>query len=399
MLFDGTWNDDRHPETETNIFRLRQLIEKATRDATGGNGWVEQRIFYDEGVGTGYLDRLTGAIFGTGLSEKVREGYRFLSQFYGAGDEIYIFGFSRGAFTARSLAGFVAASGLLRENECTKQNLSFAWEYYRTPPKKRWPADKAALEKLCTSDVRIKFLGVFDTVGALGIPLGWAGNWRNVGDRFHDTKLGSLIDYAFHAIAIDEHRGPYVPALWAEPDHHNNLRVEQVWFPGVHCDVGGGFRVSPDAEADTLSEITLYWMISRLRAFTKIVIAMPERPLSRKPEEPHDWFGLFFFSRLTPTYRLIREAPLKGPLTWRHYCYTLPPPDHPFKEYLHVSALELLAAGPKYRPENLCSAIDFLQSRGKNELQVVDYDGNELPGNEVEVRLNRISLARQHPAG
>src|SRR5262249_14164365 len=205
LLFDGTWNDERHPDAATNIVRLWQLIAKGTREA--GKDPIKQRIFYDEGVGTGFLDRLRGGIFGSGLSEKVREGYRFLSQFYEPGDEIYIFGFSRGAFTARSLAGFLAASGLFRKDGCDPPKPAFAWRYYRTPPKKRWPADKAALEKQCTPEMRIKFLGVFDTVGALGIPLGWAGNWANLGDRFHDTKLGSAIDLAFHAISIDEHRG------------------------------------------------------------------------------------------------------------------------------------------------------------------------------------------------
>ena len=168
LLFDGTWNDERHPDAATNIVRLWELIAHGSREAKDRNESVDQRIFYDEGVGTGYLDRLTGGFFGSGLSEKVCHGYRFLSQFYEAGDEIYIFGFSRGAFTARSLAGFVAASVLLREEECNRDNLAFAWKYYRTPPKERFPADRATLQ-------------------------------NNLGNRFHDTKLGSAIDFAFHA--------------------------------------------------------------------------------------------------------------------------------------------------------------------------------------------------------
>jgi hypothetical protein len=386
LLFDGTWKDEHHPDAATNIVKLWQLIARGTREAAAGNESIKQRIFYDEGVGTGFLRRLRGGMFGSGLSEKVREGYRFLAQFYEPDDEIYIFGFSRGAFTARSLAGFLAASGLLRRAECNAKNLAFAWRYYRTPPKERWPADKAALEKVCTPDVRIKFLGVFDTVGALGIPLGWAGNWFNRGNRFHDTKLGSAIDFAFHAISIDEHRGPFVPALWAEPDHNNNLCVEQVWFPGVHSDVGGGFKIEDGNDIDAISEISLYWMVSRLQAWTKLVIAMPEKSLSKRPARPHDYFGWFVFSRWAPTFRLIKETPLTHRLKQRHSCYTLPPPDHPYKEYLHVSALDLLAADPKYRSPNLLSALKRPLEKGP--LAVVGYDGEELPG-ELERRLNQ----------
>src|SRR4051794_33407798 len=103
LLLDGTWKDECHADVCTNIVRLWQLIEKGTREAKGPNRRVDQRIYYDEGVGTSHLDRLLGGAFGRGLSENVRQGYRFLSQFYEADDEIYIFGFSRGAFTARSL--------------------------------------------------------------------------------------------------------------------------------------------------------------------------------------------------------------------------------------------------------------------------------------------------------
>ena len=124
-------------------------------------------------------------------------------------------------------------------------------------------------------------------------------------------------------------------------------------------------------------------MISRLRALTNIVIAMPNQPLAGKPAKPHDYFGWFVFSQLTPTYRLIKEATLMHRLKRPHYCYTLPPPDHPYNEYLHVSALDLLAAAPKYRPPNLLSAV-------RRQLPVVDYDGKELPPDEVEVRLKCI---------
>jgi hypothetical protein len=127
-----------------------------------------------------------------------------------------------------------------------------------------------------------------------------------------------------------------------------------------------------------------FWMISRLQTFTKLAIAMPERPLVKKPAKPHDYFGWFVFSRRAPTYRLIKESILKPALKRRHFCYTLSPPDPPFKEYLHVSALDLIAADTRYRPPNLLSA---LKSRSeKNPLPVVGYDGEEL-SEELERRL------------
>ena len=233
LLFDGTWNHDQDPTRSTNIFRLRELLEEANREKKkvgrknkrgDRSKEIAQRIYYDEGVGTQFYDNVLGGTFGRGLSENVRQGYRYLAQFYEPGDEIYILGFSRGAFTARSLAGFLAASGLLTKAKC----LSFAWKYYRTAPKRRYPADKAVLEGLCVPDVRIKFLGVFDTVGSLGIPFGAfrrVSAWIN---GFHDTKLGSTIDNAFQALAIDEKRWAYVPAPWAKPDHNANKCVQQV---------------------------------------------------------------------------------------------------------------------------------------------------------------------------
>ena len=116
---------------------------------------MEQRVYYDAGVGTGgVLDRILGGAFGRGLSANTLAAYRFLSQFYRPGDNIYVFGFSRGAFTARSLCGFLSASGLLTEDACNEANLEFAWDYYRTAPKARFPADRARLRRITYPDSR-----------------------------------------------------------------------------------------------------------------------------------------------------------------------------------------------------------------------------------------------------
>ena len=166
LCLDGTWSDADSPAPHTNIAIIANIIDP--RPAGG----AEQRVYYDAGVGTGgVLDRILGGAFGRGLSANTLAAYRFLSQFYRPGDNIYVFGFSRGAFTARSLCGFLSASGLLTEDACNAANLEFAWDYYRTAPKARFPADRARLRRITHGDEpRIRFLGVFDTVGALGIP-------------------------------------------------------------------------------------------------------------------------------------------------------------------------------------------------------------------------------------
>src|SRR5262245_43563170 len=137
LCLDGTWNTDE-AQYITNIVRIRDFIDPKYLD---GNEVCAQRVFYDTGVGTGFTrrDKFIGGGTGAGLEEKVREAYRFLSQYYKPGVEIYIFGFSRGAFTARSLAGYIGGAGLLRPEHCTRQNEQRAWTLYRTPPGERFP--------------------------------------------------------------------------------------------------------------------------------------------------------------------------------------------------------------------------------------------------------------------
>lgn len=254
LCLDGTWNTANGEEI-TNIVRLRDMLQPGVTDG------VEQRIYYDEGVGTlGGLDKYVGGGLGKGLDINVRQAYRFLSQFYETGDEIYIFGFSRGAFTARSLAGYVGASGLLHRDTCTRDNEEATWLHYRTHSKDRYPTEGIRLSALCHADLRIRMLGVFDTVGSLGIPLDavdfLTGRRRQY--QFHDTTLSSVIDHSLHALAIDEMRRFFPPSLWQVPQHANFTTVEQVWFPGVHSDIGGGYGMGG------IGAVTLDWMLGRI---------------------------------------------------------------------------------------------------------------------------------------
>lgn len=261
---DGTWNEpdqkvDKDPTDEpepTNVLKTARGIAPVD-----GHG-IPQVVYYDAGVGTlGFVDRYVGGGFGRGLSENIRQAYRFIANNYVDGDELFLFGFSRGAFTVRSLAGFIGAVGLLEKHDLNRVPEAFA--YYRVRPDKRAGSpEEHRLNKRVTSPPRpsipIKFIGVWDTVGALGIPLTLqsVGRRRNV--NFHDTQLGEDVEHACHALAVDEKRRPFKPTLWywkALDGPGNHQTIQQVWFAGVHSNVGGSYRNTG------LSDIALKWMI------------------------------------------------------------------------------------------------------------------------------------------
>lgn len=255
---DGTWNSadqDRKGEpTPTNVVRLAYRVAKRS-----SNG-EPQVLYYDQGVGTGnWLDRFTGGAFGRGLDGNVFECYRFLIANYEANDRLYFFGFSRGAFTARSLAGLIRNSGILKRDS-VRQYLN-ALNLYRDPdinPSSAQAADFRVKHSVI-QNVPIHLIGVFDTVGSLGIPvrgLRWMTRKRY---QFHDTKLSRLVKHAFHALAIDERRAPFEPTLFWKDPGNKDQKVEQVWFPGVHSDVGGGYK-----ERD-ISDLTLDWMLKAVK--------------------------------------------------------------------------------------------------------------------------------------
>ena len=165
ICFDGTWNSADAERADTNVALLARAIH-----ATVGTGGIPQSVLYLRGVGTAGLQAeiiFEGAT-GLGVDENIRSGYMFIAQNYLPGDEIFLFGFSRGAFTARSLSGLINACGVLKRQELG--DLGRAWKYYRSPG----PHSPADFMKSCQSDchlgAEIKFLGVWDTVGALGVP-------------------------------------------------------------------------------------------------------------------------------------------------------------------------------------------------------------------------------------
>jgi hypothetical protein len=321
LFLDGTWNEDTEDHPATNIVYLRErlfwglqvrLREKYPVDhqdfeklddfkKKGIAGLVfdgfEYIVYYDRGVGTGpFLDPLKGGLFGDGLDQKIREAYRFLSFWYRPGDEVFIFGFSRGAYTARSLAGYLQAVGLLRCEHCTTEYEQRAWKYYQTSPGDRLSGEWAWFQKPKEDPpvhdsryMRIRALAVFDTVGALGVP---AEGFRRVNRskyEFHDTEVNSLVDIALHAVAIDEPRWAFEPSMWTKPKFKlldaQKSPTEQVWFAGAHSDIGGGY-VKWNQDDFGLSSMPLAWMIQRLNRFVVETKPIAEDPSDFKPTVP-----------------------------------------------------------------------------------------------------------------
>jgi uncharacterized protein (DUF2235 family) len=255
VCFDGTWNRpdnnaDLAARVETNVCRFYESIPSGK--ASGGD--VQQK-WYDKGVGTNWYDRVAGGTFGIGIDQKIREGYQWLAENYPAADSsdigVFILGFSRGAYTARSLVGMIRNCGLLLPENAHR--IADAYALYRQRDESADTDQAQAFRNRYSREIKIKFLGVWDTVGALGIPLP-ALQWLNAKEyAFHDTELSGIVQNAAHATAIDEFRVDYQVTLWApvvKPDQD----VEQRWFIGAHADVGGGY------ESRLLSDITLAWM-------------------------------------------------------------------------------------------------------------------------------------------
>jgi uncharacterized protein (DUF2235 family) len=255
---DGTWSSLKQPNP-TNVRRVWDEVPRAAADGT------PQLTCYLEGVGAGLplLGHLAGGAFGWGLSANVRKAYEFVVKNYEPDDELFFFGFSRGAYTARSTVGLIRNCGVLRSEHAGL--IGDAYRLYRNRDEATGPDSPDAVrfrKEHAHEDVTpIRFIGVWDTVGALGIPLSGGRLLHLVNRRwqFHDMTLSSTVQSAFQALAVDEHRKSYVPAVWKpsrKPAEQNQER-EQVWFAGAHSDVGGGY---PEHD---LSDIALRWLANR----------------------------------------------------------------------------------------------------------------------------------------
>jgi hypothetical protein len=450
LLLDGTWNDIDVGLTDTNIVRMRNLISRhlvkvsdhgrARHDESDKkvHGYTksgkEHIIYYERGVGTGAFDRFKGGAFGYGLPRNIRHAYKFLSFWYEPGDEIFIYGFSRGAYTARSLVGYLAAAGLLRRDNCNEELEALAWRYYRTPPNDRMPADWRRLSDNAhdRDKLRVKLLGVFDTVGALGIPASIAWRLNRDENGFHDVDLSSITDVNLHALAIDEHRQPFEAALWRLPPFKRyDTEVEQVWFSGVHADVGGGYIVEErrDANAVYADDITLDWMIRRTKHhchdfpfdLDADAEAITERKLASLHNSRRHVYHAWPFA-----IRSIANCKT-GASFWRHQKeVSRDRHARPIGEKIHISALErflpdksVSPAGERYAAANLDKVVawikatyergpsdedaqpsaESLRSRPAFELPVVDWNGKTITSEGSRADYVRELLARYAEQG
>ncbi len=288
FCFDGTWNRLDAPFSTNVVIAAESVLPIATDGTT-------QAIFYDEGVGTRKGEMLTGGIFGDGIVENLGDAYRFLIFNHTPGDEIYIFGFSRGAYTARSFAGLLRTCGVLRRGDAAKVTDAVLLYQQRRANDAAFVAEMMNFRReysphICVSDdedrwrsqnipgyqagsvprLQVTYLGVWDTVGALGVPARY--KWLNFLDRkydFHDTSLSPFTKSARHAVAIDERRKDFAPTLWDNLVELNtalgvameadDAPYQQKWFPGVHGSVGGG------GERRGLSDRALDWVLDGAR--------------------------------------------------------------------------------------------------------------------------------------
>lgn len=230
---DGTWQspESDHP---THLMRLARGI------APNGADKTKQVVFYDWGVGT-EGDSIKGGATGAGIDKNIMDCYRFIVHNYDPGDQLFLFGFSRGAYTVRSLGGFIRNSGILKREHAGK--VSAAYELYRQRSAGSAPSQQKAKKfrrDYAVADItEIEFIGVWDTVGALGIPAPFLGTLNTGRYLFHDTEPSKIIRHARHAVAIDENREDFEPSLWTLKE---GVDLKQVWFSGVHTDIGGGYE-------------------------------------------------------------------------------------------------------------------------------------------------------------
>ncbi len=254
---DGTGNESG--EHDTNVIKTFKAAIKHSE---------EQIAFYDPGIGTAYnrVKKMVNQAFATGISRNIVDAYAYLMTHYEPGDNIYLFGFSRGAFTVRSLAGMLYKCGLLHKG--SGNLLEYAIKAYNMRDN---AAAAAAFKETLARPCPVHFIGVWDTVASLGLL---------TRKKFYDQTLNPEVRHGYHALAIDELRFKFLPSLWDETKvDPASQTVEQVWFAGVHSDVGGWY------DERGLSYTALLWMLNHAR--NAGMLLEPEK-LAEFKGDPHD---------------------------------------------------------------------------------------------------------------
>jgi len=312
FLIDGTLSRLNDGE-ETNVGLAYKLLQEVPEVTVG----------YDRGVQGQGLMKWASVLTGNGINGSIRQGYKALARGYRPGDKIFLFGFSRGAYAVRSIAGMIAKVGLLKPEHLSKKHIRKAFRIYENCGAQK--RAKKFHRKYCHKAIEIEMIGVWDTVKSLGLPFPILSYIAPMATEFHDHSLSPIIQNAFQALAADENRRAFAPIPWQCQPHWPG-RLEQAWFAGAHSDVGGFVYEMPAARP--LSNISLHWMLARA--------AMCGLPL------PEGWQARF------PTDPL---APFEGPYagTSKFFLFRSPrkfgPPEI---DYLHESLIERMKTG--YQP-------------------------------------------------
>jgi uncharacterized protein (DUF2235 family) len=270
IFSDGTGQEGGEGNN-TNVYKLFNMVLDRTD---------KQIAFYDRGLGTGFR-KITGNSAGMGMSKNIQECYQFLFENFEAGDDIFLFGFSRGAATVRSLSGYIHLFGILPKSR--PELIKKAYKIYEIKDKnKRTEKASEFIDKHHTMWTGIKFIGVWDTVVALGVPFKPLDDLVDAipifSHRFHDFKLSESIRHARHALAIDDERLTFHPTLWDPDIDQSKQTMKQVWFCGMHTDVGGGYK------EQQLSDITLDWMVNEAKVKGLLIYDKNKVPINPDPQ-------------------------------------------------------------------------------------------------------------------
>jgi uncharacterized protein (DUF2235 family) len=297
---DGTWSTPAEV-IPTNARRFTQLIPDRAPDGT------VQLVYCQDGVGTNWYDKWPGGAFGAGIDERIQEAYQRICTQYEPGDELYLLGYSRGAYTARSLGGLLDCVGLLAADQIDR--IAEAYKIYRIP-KDDQRKDKASAfrSRYNTEAIPIALLGCWDTVGALGIPDVLPNipidYWVNKPLRFHNTNLSPLIQNALQVAAVDEQQKIYSLTPMVVPEG-SPTKLRQIWFPGDHSGVGKG----------PLADVNLAWVIQAIGEMGLGLAFDPVKVAALRPDPiAGDVPNLFVkrskgISLLTLTGLRVREIP------------------------------------------------------------------------------------------
>ena len=316
-IIDGTLSrmDDGQ---ETNAGLLAKLLYRAEHPAI--------TLGYDPGVQGRRWRKWIDVAAGIEINQTITEGYAHLCHHYRPGDRIMLFGYSRGAYAVRSIAGLIDRIGLLRDDSATTRRVELAYRYYQTARLSR-SARVFTRRYTHRSNVTIEMIGCWDTVKALGIPFPIISRLAPMAVDFHSHNLSPLIRNAFQALALDENRTAYGAIPW-QPTSDWNGHMEQVWFAGAHADVGG--QVGAASQTRPLSNIPLVWMLERAE---RCGLPLPDDWRDRFPTDP--------------------TAPMLGPSSGlaRFFLYREPRYIRPGRgDLLHPSVLTRMHANPGYWP-------------------------------------------------